>query len=281
MHEFAGKTAVVTGAASGIGLGIAQAFANEGMNIVLADIDAEALVPAQRTIEASGGKAITVEADVSDPASVEEVAHKAQSAFGRVHVAVNNAGVAFHGTPLEKIAPADWDWVIGVNIYGVIHGIRSFLPLIRQHGESGHIVNTASTAGFRVSPGLHHGLYAMTKHAVVALTEALHQELSGTNVAVSMLCPGAVDTDLDASSKHRPERFGGSFARPEHRFMRDYMARGSSPLRIGQRLVQGMKSGELIIFTDSAVRRWIEGRQLLIAEAFDRVQAVEGSPAKT
>jgi NAD(P)-dependent dehydrogenase (short-subunit alcohol dehydrogenase family) len=280
MRDFSGKTAIVTGAASGIGRGIARAFAAEGMSIVLADIDPDALALAQRDIEQRGARTIAVVADVSDAASVEQVAREAEAAFGKVHVAVNNAGVAFHGTPLDKIALRDWDWVIGVNVYGVIHGIRTFLPLIRKHGEGGYIVNTASTAGFRVSPGLHHGLYAMTKHAVVALTEALQQELSDTNIAVSMLCPGAVDTDLDASSRHRPDRFGGGFVKAEHQFMRGFMAGGLSPSWVGDRLLQGMKAGEFVIFTNSDPRRWIEERHRLVSDAFDRVQAIEATLPK-
>jgi len=275
VKEFSGRTAVVTGSASGIGLGIARAFARDGMNIVLADIDADALKAAKSVIETFGVGAITVQTDVSDATAVENLARQAEAAFGKIHVLVNNAGVAFHGTRLAEIQLSDWDWVIGVNVYGIVHGIRTFLPLIEKHGEGGHIVNTASTAGFRVSPGLHHGAYATSKHAVVALTEALQQELAGSTIGVSMLCPGAVNTDLDASSKHRPERFGGALVRPEHQFMRAFMAKGLSPDWVGERLLRGMKEGEFFVFTNSSSREWIEQRQGLVSEAFDRIQAIE------
>ena len=280
MRNFSGKTAIVTGAASGIGFGIASAFARDGMNLVLVDIQPDALAAAHQAIDALGARVIALPADVSNAASVEAVAREAEAAFGKIHVVVNNAGVAFHGAPLTKIELRDWEWVIGVNIYGVIHGIRTFVPLIQKHGEGGHVVNTASTAGFRVVPGLLHGAYAMTKHAVVALTEALQQELSGANIGVTMLCPGAVNTDLDASSKHRPERFGGGFQRSEHQFMREFMAQGLSPLWVGERLLRGMKDGEFMLFTSTAPRNGIAERHDMVSQAFDRAQAIEAEQHK-
>jgi NAD(P)-dependent dehydrogenase (short-subunit alcohol dehydrogenase family) len=271
-RSYAGGTAVVTGAASGIGLGIARALARHGMNLVLADIQAQALDAAASDVERLGVRAVAVPTDVSDAASVEALARRAVDAFGKVHVVVNNAGVAFHGTEVADIGLGDWAWVIGVNLYGVIHGIRSFVPLIRSHGEPGHVLNTASVAGFRVSPGLKHGAYAMTKHGVVALTEALQFELEGTNVAVSMLCPGAVNSNLDGSARLRPERFGGAHERPQQHFLREFMEEGLTPDQAGERAVEGILAEEFVIFTGTASRPWVEGRQRLVSEAFDRIE---------
>lgn len=278
LRNYAGGTAVVTGAASGIGRGIARALARHGMNIVLADIQDEALAAARADVESLGAKAIAVRTDVSDADSVEALARAAVSRFGKIHVVVNNAGVALHGVALTDIGRRDWDWVIGVNVYGVIHGIRNFVPLIASHGEPGHVLNTASVAGFRVSPGLKHGAYAMSKHAVVALTEALEFEMQGTNVAVSMLCPGAVDSDLDRSARHRPERFGGAHVRPEQHFLRDFMKDGLTPDQAGERALEGMLTNEFIIFTGMASRAWIEGRHRAVSESFDRIVGEEKAP---
>jgi len=275
VKDLDGKTAIVTGAASGIGLGIARAFAKEGINVVLADIRPEPLASAREEIAGLGVKAIAVPTDVSLLPEVEALGRAAEAAFGKIHIAVNNAGVAFHGTPLAQIGMRDWEWVIGVNIYGVIHGIRTFVPLIQRHGEGGHIVNTASTAGFRVTPDLHHGAYAMTKHAVVALSEALRHELEATGVGVSALCPGAVNTKLHSSSVYRPSRLGGAYERPEHGFMHAFMEQGLCPDWVGERLLQGIKAGEFLIFTSSAPRQWVAGRHQIVSDAFDRIEALE------
>ena len=214
MRDVTGKTALVTGAASGIGLGIAKALARAGANIVLADLRPDALPAAKAEIEALGGRVETVTVDVSDADSVQAAGEAALAAFGALHIAVNNAGVAMHGSPLEDVTPQEWDWVIGVNIKGVINGIRTFVPMIRSHGQGGHVVNTGSVSSLFVRDGRNQGAYAMTKYAVLALSEALEQELQGTGIGVSVLCPGGVKTAIFESAAHRPGRFGGSYQRP-------------------------------------------------------------------
>ena len=220
MRDFKGKAAIVTGAASGIGLGIAKALAHAGANIVLADLRAEPLEAARQTIEAIGVRAVGVTVDVSDPESVAAVGKAALDAFGALHIAVNNAGVAMHGTPLENVTPQEWDWVIGVNVKGVINGIRTFVPMIRSHGQGGHVVNTGSVSSLFVREGRNQGAYAMTKYAVLALSEALEQELAGSGIGVSVLCPGGVTTSIFDSAATRPDRFGGSYSRPEQEAMK-------------------------------------------------------------
>ena len=163
----------------------------------------------------------------------------------------------------------DWRWVIDVNILGLVHCIRRFVPLLRQHGGDAHVVNTASIGGLQVNPQWLTGAYSMTKFAAVALSEALEQELSGTSVRVSVLCPGAVATNLgDASS--RPERFGGSTARPQQRFLQEAIADGTRPEEVAQRVIEAILGEEFYIFTDIAARAVIERRCARITGAIDQ-----------
>jgi NAD(P)-dependent dehydrogenase (short-subunit alcohol dehydrogenase family) len=275
VKDFKAKTAVVTGAASGIGAGIATTLAGAGMNVALVDIQERALQQVHGQITAAGGKAIAIRADVSDARSLAAAAQAAEQAYGRIHVAVNNAGVAMHGTPLEEMALEDWNWVIGVNLYGVIHGIRTFVPLIRKHGEGGHVVNTASIGGLQMRPGWNTGAYSMTKYAVVALSEALEQELQGSGIGVSVLCPAAVRTSIYDSAKNRPARLGGPFERKQHRFLKDTIADGLAPVEVGERVLRAIRDDEFFVFTHSEPRQVIEARHRRILDAFDRIAAIE------
>ena len=275
MQDFKDKTAIVTGAASGIGLGIATALAGAGANIVLADLRPEPLAAAKATIEQIGVRAIAVAVDVSDPASVERAGQAALEAFGALHVAVNNAGVAMHGTALEAVSPDEWDWVMGVNVKGVINGIRTFVPMIRHQGSGGHVVNTGSMSSLFVRQGRKQGAYAMTKYAVLALSEALEQELAGSGIGVSGLCPGGVDTAIFNSAATRPERYGGRYSRPEQEAMKSAFATGMlSPDVVGRRVLQAMRDNEFYILTHTIERAAIEARFDRILSAFDRADAV-------
>jgi NAD(P)-dependent dehydrogenase (short-subunit alcohol dehydrogenase family) len=203
MQELKGRVAVVTGGASGIGFGLASAFAAEGMKVVIGDIEVPALDDAVAKLEASGAEAIGVRTDVSDDASVAALAQAAVDRFGAIHVACNNAGVGGGGLSWE--APlSTWEWVLGVNLWGVIHGIRAFVPILMQQDE-GHIVNTASIAGLAAGPFM--GPYNASKHAVVALSETLYHEMAMTapQVKVSVLCPGWVKTRIADSARNRPD----------------------------------------------------------------------------
>ena len=268
--DLKGKTAVVTGSAGGIGLGIAKALAGAGMNLVLADLQPDRLEEARTAIEALGVRAVGVTVDVSDAASVANVARVAASTFGKLHVAVNNAGVAMHGTPVEQVTPEEWNWLIGVNVMGVINGIRSFVPLIRKHGEGGHVVNTASVSGFFVRQGRNQGAYAMSKYAVVALSEALEQEVAGSGIGVSVLCSGPVTTNIFGSAATRPERFGGAYHRPAQEAMGGMLGAGLPPELVGQRVLQAMQAAEFYILTHTSERDAIKARHARIEAAFDR-----------
>jgi NAD(P)-dependent dehydrogenase (short-subunit alcohol dehydrogenase family) len=275
MRDVRGKTAIVTGAASGIGLGIAKALAHAGANIVLADLRPEPLEAARKTIETIGVRAVGVTTDVSDAESVAGAGRAALEAFGALHIAVNNAGVAMHGTPIENVTIEEWDWVIGVNVKGVINGIRTFVPMIRRHGQGGHVVNTGSVSSLFVREGRNQGAYAMTKYAVLALSEALEQELAGSGIGVSVLCPGGVNTSIFDSAATRPDRFGGSYRRPEQEALKPALASSAlAPEVVGRRVLRAIQDDEFYVLTHTGERDIITARLDRIQAAFDRADAV-------
>jgi NAD(P)-dependent dehydrogenase (short-subunit alcohol dehydrogenase family) len=203
VRDFEGTVAVVTGAGGGIGRALVRRCVREGMQVVLADIDEEALARATAELEADGSRALAVPTDVSRAAEVEALARWTVGAFGAVHLLFNNAGVALPGSIWET-AEADWGWVMGVDLWGVIHGVRAFVPLMLKGGEEGHIVNTASGAGLVPRPDM--ASYTVAKYGVVALSECLHHQLveRGARIGVSVLCPGMVNTRILDAWRNRP-----------------------------------------------------------------------------
>jgi NAD(P)-dependent dehydrogenase (short-subunit alcohol dehydrogenase family) len=202
MKEFKGKVAVITGAASGIGFGLAERCAKEGMKVVLAGINENTLKKAEKDIKKTGATTLVVKTDVSKAGDVKALAQKTLDAFGAVHLLFNNAGVGIWSTVWESTL-ADWQWVLGVNLWGVIHGVHFFVPIMIKQGTECHIVNTAGGAGL-VSPP--YNPYAVTKHGVVALSEMLYRELElrGHNIGVSVLCPGFTKTKAMDAERNRP-----------------------------------------------------------------------------
>jgi NAD(P)-dependent dehydrogenase (short-subunit alcohol dehydrogenase family) len=203
MKEFIGKVAVITGAANGIGRAIAERCVGEGMKVVLADVDEVGLAKAETELKTAGGTVLGVRTDVSKRSDVELLARRALDAFGQVHLLFNNAGVGAGGAPWEATWN-DWEWVIGVNLWGVIHGVKVFTPLMLAQNTECHIVNTSSAAGLVV--GGSSAPYAVTKHGVVALSESLYLSLQQRNslVKVSVLCPGLVRTNIANAERNRP-----------------------------------------------------------------------------
>jgi len=203
MRELEGKTAVITGAASGLGRSLAQRFGAAGMRLALADVDADALAGVVSGLEASGAVALGVPTDVRKAADVEALAARTLDAYGAVHLVCNNAGVAPVGAAWES-TPADWEWVLGVNLWGVIHGVRVFTPIMLGQGGEGHIVNTASVAGLISPPGM--AAYNVSKHAVVALTESLHHDLAarGARIGCTVVCPAYFPSGIAESERARP-----------------------------------------------------------------------------
>jgi len=203
MKDFQGKVAVITGGASGLGRAMAERFASAGMSIVLADVEPNALAQAEAEMKAAGAKVIGVRTDVSRAAEVEALAQETLAAFGAVHLVVNNAGVAPLGNAWEN-SVADWEWTLGVNLWGVIHGVRVFTPILLAQGGEAHIVNTASVSGLISPPGS--AMYNVSKHAVVTLTETLYHDLAlqRANIGCSVLCPAYVPTGIVDSERNRP-----------------------------------------------------------------------------
>jgi NAD(P)-dependent dehydrogenase (short-subunit alcohol dehydrogenase family) len=255
MKELSGRVAVVTGGASGIGRGMAEAFAARGMKLAIADIEEAALAPAVAELKAGGAEVIGVRCDVTSPKSVEELAERALAQYGAVHVVCNNAGVAgaMNMGALWELPLADWEWVLGVNTWGVIHGMRSFMPILVQQPEA-HVVNTASLAGTIVSGGI----YGVSKHACVAISEALYREcqLRAPHVGVSVLCPGWVNTRILESERNRPEApRPAPSALPSSEFgaQREAVAAllkgGLAPRRVGEIVADAMLANTFYVFT--------------------------------
>ncbi len=253
MKEFSGKVAVITGGASGIGLAIARELSLKGCKIVLADIDSSALEAARATLADVTQDVLCVPCDVTKFQDVESLADAAIAHFGKVHIVVNNAGVSITG-PIWKLSLDDWRWVYDVNVWGVIHGIKAFVPRLIAQGEGGHIVNTASLAAFN---GIgEHAVYCSSKAAVLSMSQALFSEMAGhkTGIGVTCLCPGMVATDIHKSWRNRPE---GDAAWSDREW-RDEAHRAGSEAFQGQGIsaeacarltVAGMEAGDLYVYT--------------------------------
>lgn len=275
MREFKGKTAFVTGGASGIGLAMATAFLQEGMQVMLADLEPGALDQALKGLSQFGAAVRGVHCDVADPDSVERAAQTTFGAFGKVHVLCNNAGVAAGGG-IDTISVDNWRWVVDVNLMGVVYGVRSFLPHIRAHGEGGHIVNTASMAG--MINGMGFSPYAATKFAVVAMSEGLLPQLQPFGIGVSVLCPAYVRTRIGESGRNRPERYGKTQpldpASPAAAMVAEIaklIEAGLDPAEVAQRVLAAIRADQLYIFTHPHMREWTDARFAAIQAAMDRV----------
>jgi NAD(P)-dependent dehydrogenase (short-subunit alcohol dehydrogenase family) len=252
-----GRVAVVTGAASGIGFGLSQRFAAEGMHVVMADVEEAALAESAAKIDG----AVPVVTDVSDERQVDALRDRALAEFGAVHVLANNAGVGGSHAPMWRISRGEWEWVLGVNLWGVINGVRSFVPVLLEQ-DAAHIVNTASIFGVFAGSL---GAYSVSKHAVVALSESLYFQLADTPVGVSVLCPGAVATRFGTSDRNRPasapaaEQQDRDFA--EH--MNKLLPLGRPPAEVADLVAQGISSSRFYILTsenrNEAVVRRAEG----------------------
>ena len=276
-HSWNGKTAIVTGAASGIGAATADLLARQGMNVVLSDIQPEPLAAAAAHLQEKGLRVAHRQCDVSDPDSVQALADFAEGTFGNIHLSFNNAGVAMHGVPMHEMPLDDWRWVSEVNIHSIVHAIHHILPRMIRHGEPALFLNTASIGGLQVNPSWMTGAYSMTKFAVVALSEGLENELKSTNVRVAVLCPSAVATNL-SDAHTRPERLGGATERPQQDFLREAISRvGVSPAYVARRIWQAIQDQEFYILTDASAKPVIEARHRRIEEALARADAYRRS----
>lgn len=274
MKDLAGKVAFITGGASGIGYAMAKAFAGAGMKVVIADIEKPALDAAVESFKESNAEVLGIELDVTDRDAMEAAAQQTVDHFGKVHVVCNNAGVG-GGGPLDQASYNDWDWVLGVNLGGVVNGIQAFVNRIKSHGEGGHIVNTASMAGLVGIGGM--GVYNASKFAVVGISEALRQDLSGQNIGVSVLCPGFVKTRIHEGGRNRPADLlndtddadsedqvdvdGEVFASP--------VLNGIDPQYVGDRVLEAVEKDDLYILTHPEMKDLFASRIEGVLAAFD------------
>lgn len=272
MQTLRGGTAVITGAASGIGLALARRAASEGMDVVLADVDDAGLEAAAAGLDLAPGRGVErVRCDVSDPDAVEALADRAYARFGSVELLCNNAGVG-GGGEVAELDRKDWAWVLGVNLWGVIHGVTSFLPRMLEGGAPAHVVNTASMAGFFAAPGM--APYAVSKFGVVALSESMRAELAGSAVGVSVLCPGWVSTRIHESERNRPadlavERSEVGSERREA--IRQVIEGGLDPADVADRVFDALRGDRFWIFTHPEMVRATTMRQEEVLAALDHL----------
>lgn len=268
MQELTGRTAFITGAASGIGLAMARVFGREGMKIAIADVEELALERTAKDLEEEGIEALALRLDVTDREAMEQAAFRVETRFGNLHLLCNNAGVG-GGGPLDQCTYDDWDWVLGVNLGGVINGVQTFVRRMKAHGEEAHIVNTASAAGLMASPGL--GVYCTSKFAVVGLSESLRADLEPYGIGVSVLCPGFVDTRIHDSSRNRPERWERTEYEPtpeQEALAVAILEAGMDPAEVAEAVRDAVRANEPWILTHPELKPFVAERMQAILEAF-------------
>ncbi len=272
MTEVSGKVAFITGGARGIGLAIAQSLVQRGCAVMLADIDDDALAQAAISLKGEGAQVATVHCDVRSSAEMQSAADATIARFGKVHILVNNAGVAAGGMS-GKLPLEDWQWVVDINLMGVVYGTEIFLSLIRSHGEGGHIINTSSMAGHISSPGM--SPYHATKYAVVGYSESLAADLAKENINVSVLCPAWVRTDIHKSGFNKPSG-GGSVDDPHFLAMTKVIESGLDPKVVGEWTAQCVADNRFYIFTHPEFQQHVDHRSAMIAADYAACAAYEG-----
>ncbi|RBP53374.1 SDR family NAD(P)-dependent oxidoreductase [Arenicella xantha] len=273
MTDYNGKTAVISGGAEGIGLSIAVALGEQGMNIVLGDIDPAQLALAEETLSKQGVPVLVLEMDVTKPQDWQRVTEQAIERFGKIHMLVNNAGVSGAPGPIEHTKHDDWRWVIDTNLMGVVYGAESVVPLIKQHGEGGWLINVASMAGMMGVP--YANAYTATKVAVVGMSESWYAELKKHNIHVSVLCPAFVQTRIHLSHRNRQTQYKDDAPRSERssggKNQAQELVENGIPVEIvGKRVVEALNANELYIFTHPSHREITKQRAEAIDAAFAR-----------
>jgi NAD(P)-dependent dehydrogenase (short-subunit alcohol dehydrogenase family) len=268
MNEFRGRTAFVTGAASGIGLGLARTFLDRGMNVMMADVETAALQAAVHSLSNYGDHVASVLCDVSVGEAIADAAARTIERFGKVHILCNNAGVGVIG-PIKITKFGDWDWALSVMIGGVVNGLQLFLPRILKHGEGGHILTTSSMGG--VLPLSESVIYSTTKAAVIGMCEALRGALAEDNIGVSAFCPGPVTTNIRETGRYRPEQYRKDSGYAE--FEKELAKRPDSPNwmsieECGERVLNGIRRNDLYIFTHREFKEGVAERMEAMLASF-------------
>jgi NAD(P)-dependent dehydrogenase (short-subunit alcohol dehydrogenase family) len=266
MQEFAGRVAVITGAASGIGFALARKFGEEGMKVVLADVEAGALQNAAQELEKKGLETLAVLTDVTRAEDVRALAEKTLDRFGAVHVVCNNAGVFGGGGESWEASIQDYEWILGVNLWGVVHGIRTFVPILLEQDCEGHVVNTASMAAVTSVP--YSAIYYMSKHAVLSLSESLYHELTlrPSKIGVSVLCPEQVATHIDRAERNRPDHLkaGSGAPNPHREMVKEAIAQavqhGTPPEAVAERTLRAIRENRFYVLSNDAWARACETR---------------------
>lgn len=282
LTNFSGRNAFITGAASGIGLATAHALARRGVNIALADIEAEPLEQARQAIAAHGVKAIAITLDVSDAQAVHDARDRFLNELGTPHIVMNNAGVSLRPTLLGDVEPQKWDWLLGVNMLGVVQGVTAFVPEMIARGEGGHIINTSSIVAMQIHPFLHNIPYRMSKAGIVNLSECLDAEydLRANGIGVSVFCPALVSTRIIKSSFRRPERFGGAFDNQALAKVDAFtdVAAAASPEFSASLLLDAIETDTFFVFTHGECEEWIDERNAKIRAGFAQLKRVRHNP---
>ncbi|MYA00703.1 MAG: SDR family NAD(P)-dependent oxidoreductase [Chloroflexi bacterium] len=278
MREFAGKTAVITGGASGMGYAFAEHFASEGMNVVLGDIETDALNAAVTRLEQQERNVLGVEVNTMRRETLENLRDQAVDRFGKIHVLCNNAGVTSRedagigAFPVWEVPDSTWDWVMGVNFWGVLYGVQVFVPHMLEHGETGHIVNTSSVMGLVPSGSA----YGVAKHGVLTLTEGLwhHLRAAESNVSASVLCPGFVNTQITEAERNRPEEFGETIegTAEQRAFFGQLLGEGMEPSDVAELVWQAMVDDRLYILPHEGWRDIVRGRVEAILEGGEPIE---------
>ncbi|MFB3103411.1 MAG: SDR family NAD(P)-dependent oxidoreductase [Pseudomonadales bacterium] len=280
MTELPGKVAFITGGASGLGLAMARSFSAAGMKVVVADIEQNALDLVAAEFATSNANVLTLKVDVTDRDAMEQAAIASEQAFGKVHVVCNNAGVAVGGS-IDEMSYEDWDWVMGVNLNGVINGVQTFTHRIVAHGEGGHFVNTASMAGHIAIPGM--SVYNTSKFAVVGMSEVMRLDLATKGIGVSVLCPGVVNTNIFDSGRNRPQDLTGELdtasmlmsnpddSAEDHAARIDALvASGLDPQVVGDMVLHAIQNNEFYIFTHPDIKPAMDERTIQMNDSLLR-----------
>ncbi|MXX48177.1 MAG: SDR family NAD(P)-dependent oxidoreductase [Chloroflexi bacterium] len=278
MREFAGKTAVITGGASGMGYAFAERFAAEGMNVVLGDIETDALNAAVTRLEQQERNVLGVEVNTMRRETLENLRDQAVDRFGKIHVLCNNAGVTSRedagigAYPVWEVPDSTWEWVMGVNFWGVLYGVQVFVPHMLDHGETGHIVNTSSVMGLVPSGSA----YGVAKHGVLTLTEGLwhHLRAAESNVSASVLCPGFVNTQITEAERNRPEEFGETIegTAEQRAFFGQLLGEGMEPSDVAELVWQAMVDDRLYILPHEGWRDIVRGRVEAILDGGEPIE---------